>query len=44
MRKFFKAAGSTYELDENWEQADLADTLELIQNEGRDCFYTGGKT
>ena len=41
MAKFFKADESLYELGENWVQADLAHTLELIQNEGRDGFYKG---
>ncbi|HAG70863.1 MAG TPA: gamma-glutamyltransferase, partial [Gammaproteobacteria bacterium] len=41
MAKFFKADGSLYELGETWVQADLAKTLELIQNEGRDGFYKG---
>ena len=41
MAKFFKADGSLYELGETWVQSDLANTLELIQNEGRDGFYKG---
>lgn len=41
MDKFFKADGSLYELGETWIQADLANTLELIQNNGRDGFYKG---
>lgn len=40
-RKFFKADGSLYELGETWVQPDLAHTLELIQNNGRDGFYRG---
>lgn len=41
MTKFYKADGSLYELGENWVQADLAHTLELIQEQGRDGFYKG---
>ncbi|MFT6093058.1 MAG: gamma-glutamyltranspeptidase/glutathione hydrolase [Pseudohongiellaceae bacterium] len=41
MAKFFKVDESLYELGENWVQADLAHTLELIQAEGRDGFYKG---
>ncbi len=39
--KFFRADGSFYELDDIWVQPDLAHTLELIQNNGRDGFYKG---
>lgn len=39
--KFFKADGSSYELGELWIQEDLAHTLELIQQNGRDGFYRG---
>jgi gamma-glutamyltranspeptidase/glutathione hydrolase len=39
--KFFKADGSLYELGETWRQPDLANTLELIQNNGADGFYKG---
>ncbi len=41
MAKFYKADGSDYELGETWHQPDLAHTLELIQNQGRDGFYKG---
>jgi gamma-glutamyltranspeptidase / glutathione hydrolase len=41
MAKFFKADGSDYEMGETWYQPDLAHTLELIQNQGRDGFYKG---
>jgi gamma-glutamyltranspeptidase/glutathione hydrolase len=41
MAKFFKADGSIYEMGETWYQPDLAHTLELIQNQGRDGFYKG---
>lgn len=41
MAKFFKADGSVYEMGETWYQPDLAHTLELIQNQGRDGFYKG---
>lgn len=40
-RKFFRADGSLYELDDIWVQPDLAKTLELIQNNGKDGFYKG---
>ena len=38
---FLKADGSAYEFGDHWVQSDLADTLELIQKEGRDGFYKG---
>ena len=40
-RKFLKADGSLYELGETWVQPDLANTLALIQHNGRDGFYKG---
>lgn len=40
-RKFSRADGSLYELGDTWVQADLAHTLELIQQQGRDGFYAG---
>ena len=39
--KFFRADGSLYELGDTWLQPDLAHTLELIRNNGRDGFYKG---
>ncbi len=41
MKKFFKEDGSSYELGETWYQPDLANTLELIMEQGRDGFYLG---
>jgi gamma-glutamyltranspeptidase/glutathione hydrolase len=38
---FLKADGSPYELGDTWVQPDLAATLELIQEQGRDGFYKG---
>ncbi len=38
---FLKADGSFYELGDLWLQPDLAATLELIQQNGRDGFYAG---
>ncbi len=38
---FLKADGSAYEFGDTWVQPDLANTIELIQNEGRDGFYKG---
>ncbi len=38
---FFKPDGSLYELGDTWVQPDLAATLELIRQNGRDGFYTG---
>ena len=40
-KKFFKTDGSFYELGEIWIQPDLANTLDLIQNNGKDGFYKG---
>ncbi|MEC7079257.1 MAG: gamma-glutamyltransferase, partial [Pseudomonadota bacterium] len=40
-RKFFKADGSFYRLGETWVQPDLANTLELIRDQGADGFYRG---
>ena len=38
---FFKTDGSLYELGDTWVQPDLAATLELIRDQGRDGFYAG---
>jgi gamma-glutamyltranspeptidase/glutathione hydrolase len=38
---FLKADGSPYEFGDTWVQPDLADTLQLIQEQGRDGFYKG---
>ncbi len=38
---FLKADGSPYELGDTWKQPDLARTLQLIQEQGRDGFYKG---
>ena len=38
---FLKADGSAYELGDTWVQPDLAATLELIRDQGRDGFYKG---
>jgi gamma-glutamyltranspeptidase/glutathione hydrolase len=40
-RKFSREDGSLYELGDTWIQPDLANTLELIQKNGRDGFYKG---
>ena len=40
-KKFFKSDGSFYELGDVWVQPDLANTLELIQRNGKDGFYKG---
>jgi gamma-glutamyltranspeptidase/glutathione hydrolase len=40
-RYFYKADGETYELGERLVQSDLADTLQLIADEGADAFYKG---
>ena len=39
--KFSKPDGSLYELGDNWMQPDLAHTLEMIKENGRDGFYKG---
>lgn len=39
--KFSRQDGSGYELGDTWVQPDLAHTLELIQEQGRDGFYQG---
>ncbi len=39
--KFSRQDGSPYELGDTWVQPDLAHTLELIQERGRDGFYQG---
>ena len=39
--KFSRQDGSPYELGDTWVQPDLAHTLELIQEQGRDGFYRG---
>jgi len=38
---FLKADGTPYEFGDTWVQPDLADTLQLIQEQGRDGFYKG---
>lgn len=38
---FAKADGSLYEMGDTWVQPDLAATLELIHDNGRDGFYAG---
>lgn len=38
---FFKPDGSLYELGDTWVQPDLAATLELIRDNGKDGFYAG---
>ena len=38
---FAKADGSLYEMGDTWVQRDLAATLELIRDNGRDGFYAG---
>ena len=38
---FFKAGGEPYRAGERFVQAELADTLTLIANEGADGFYSG---
>lgn len=40
-KKFSRADGSAYQLGDIWYQPDLAHTLELIQEHGRDGFYRG---
>ncbi len=39
--KQFSKAGTLYLAGENWQQADLAETLSLISEQGRDGFYKG---
>lgn len=38
---FLKAGGSLYEPGDLWVQKDLANTLQRIQRQGKDGFYTG---
>lgn len=38
---YFKAGGEPYSLGERFVQADLADTLQLIAEQGPDAFYKG---
>jgi gamma-glutamyltranspeptidase/glutathione hydrolase len=38
---FYKAGGEPYEFGERLVQSDLADTLQLIADEGSDAFYKG---
>ena len=38
---FYKDGGVPYEFGERFVQSDLADTLQLIAEEGADAFYTG---
>ncbi len=38
---FFRPDGSLYEFGDTWVQPDLAATLELIQENGKDGFYAG---
>ena len=38
---FLKKDGSLYQPGDTWRQADLADTLERIQKDGKDGFYKG---
>jgi gamma-glutamyltranspeptidase/glutathione hydrolase len=40
-QKFFREDGSFYELGDTWYQPDLAHTLELIRDNGKDGFYRG---
>ncbi len=40
-RYFYKADGEPYEFGERLVQSDLADTLQLIADEGVDAFYKG---
>lgn len=40
-RKFSRPDGSAYAMGDTWYQPDLAHTLELIQEHGRDGFYRG---
>ncbi len=39
--KFMREDGSLYELGDTWYQPDLANTLELIRDNGADGFYRG---
>lgn len=38
---FLKPDGSFFQPDDTWRQPDLADTLERIQQQGKDGFYEG---
>ena len=38
---FLQPDGSFFEMGDTWRQPDLAHTLELIQQHGRDGFYRG---
>lgn len=40
-QKFFREDGSFYEMGDTWYQPDLAHTLELIRDNGKDGFYRG---
>ncbi len=38
---FYKPGGVPYSMGERWVQSDLADTLQLIADQGADAFYRG---
>jgi gamma-glutamyltranspeptidase/glutathione hydrolase len=38
---FYKPGGVPYSMGERWVQSDLADTLQLIADQGPDAFYRG---
>jgi len=40
-RYFYKPGGVPYSMGERWVQSDLADTLQLIADQGADAFYRG---
>jgi gamma-glutamyltranspeptidase/glutathione hydrolase len=40
-RYFYKPGGAPYAMGERWVQSDLADTLQLIADQGADAFYRG---